>query len=63
VNEEQLRWGAAWWAGHALVGFGIAVLATALFGKKAAGWGAALGIVAHHVLDVPIAVALFEDGI
>jgi hypothetical protein len=61
--EQQLRWSAAWWIGHALVGFGVAVLATAMLGRKATVPAAILGVVAHHALDTPVALALYRDGI
>jgi hypothetical protein len=61
--EQQLRWSAAWWIGHALVGLGVAGLATAMFGRKTTVPVAAFGVVAHHALDTPVALALYQKGI
>jgi hypothetical protein len=61
--EQQLRWSAAWWIGHGLVGLGVTVLVTAVLGRKASVPAAILGITAHHVLDVPVALALYRTGI
>lgn len=62
-NEQELRWTAAWWIGHALVGVGAAALATRLFGNKTAGLAAIVSITAHHMLDTPIALALYRSGL
>jgi hypothetical protein len=61
--EQQLRWSAAWWFGHALVGIGVAALATAMLGRKTTVPAAILGIVTHHALDTPVALALYQKGI
>lgn len=61
--EQQLRWGAAWWIGHAAVGFGATILATAIFGKKAQLAAVVLALAAHHALDTPVAVKLYQQGL
>jgi hypothetical protein len=61
--ERQLRWSVAWWIGHGIVGVGVAVVAAAMFGKKAQVPGLLLGIVMHHALDTPVAAELYKRGV
>jgi hypothetical protein len=61
--EQQLRWSAAWWIGHGIIGLGTAVLATAIFGKNTKVPMAVLGLVLHHALDTPLAVKLYQHGV
>lgn len=61
--EQQLRWSIAWWIGHGIVGLGVSVLAVAMLGKKAQVPATLLGIAAHHALDTPVAVKLYQHGV